>query len=170
MNWPIASSCWALMILRKFGDLFMIFIFSNLDWDRLHSMYVQHNAYISLKHISDFLQNTKLKYQESVRIQIFVNFCRLAEWCAIPVTEYYNLDAFNFYLRVLTLSKMLLSKRALHELEEGSLYVSTTFVNNILEKLRLPLSQPEIDELLNKLNALVEDNLYVCCSPNSLFA
>jgi len=68
------------------------------------------------------------------------------------------LETLRFYVKLIMLTKGMLNARALHELDEGSLYVSTSFINVVLEKLRLPLLPHEIDDLLNKLNSLVEDN------------
>jgi hypothetical protein len=115
-------------------------------------------ATIAVNHLGEFLYNTKHRYNESIRIQMFANFCNMAEWCGSQQGEQYNLVTLQFYLRTIHLTKVILNKRALHELEEGALYVSLSFANNLLERLRLPFSEEEMEGLVKMINDNTEDS------------
>jgi hypothetical protein len=82
----------------------------------------------------------------------------MAEWCASQQGEQYNLVTLQFYLRTIHLTKVILNKRALHELEEGALYVSLSFTNNLLERLRLPFTEEELEGLIKMINDNSEDS------------
>ena len=47
----------------------------------------------------------------------------------------------------------------MHELEDGSLFVSLSFVNSLMEKLQLPLQMDELQEFMYLLRDQSEDNL-----------
>jgi hypothetical protein len=106
------------------------------------------------------LYNVKKRYDESIRIQMFCNFSSMSEWCGHTQDVEYNVLTLQFYLRTLHLTKIILNKRALHELEEGALYVSLSFVNNLLERLNLPFNTDDAKSIMTEIEKEAEDKLY----------
>lgn len=60
--------------------------------------------------------------------------------------------------RVLHFTKVILNKRALHELEEGALYVSTAFIMNMIDKMNVPLLPEELSRFTKAMEAEADGN------------
>ena len=59
------------------------------------------------------------------------------------------------------MTKTILNKRALHELEEGALYVSLSFVSNLLDRLHLSWHPDDIQAVHLDIEQESSDQLYV---------
>ncbi|KAL9655288.1 hypothetical protein ABK040_009061 [Willaertia magna] len=114
-------------------------------------------ASIAINHLTEFLTNLKQKYKESIRAQIFSQFSVLTEFFETPQHDEYSLATLQLYLKVLHMTKVILNKRALRELEEGSLFVSISFVTNLIEKLEL-FNENEQKEFIAKVQEHAEDD------------
>lgn len=98
---------------------------------------------LAVQHLLDFLHNLKQHYKESSRVRIFIQFSVLSQWYGKDQQDIYTPLTLPLYLKALQLTKGILNKKALKELEDGTLFVSETFVYSLLERLKLPLSQDE---------------------------
>eukprot|EP00818_Percolomonas_sp_WS_P008755 CAMPEP_0117456066 /NCGR_PEP_ID=MMETSP0759-20121206/11685_1 /TAXON_ID=63605 /ORGANISM="Percolomonas cosmopolitus, Strain WS" /LENGTH=1125 /DNA_ID=CAMNT_0005249393 /DNA_START=270 /DNA_END=3648 /DNA_ORIENTATION=+ len=114
-------------------------------------------ATIAVQHLAEFLHNVKQYYRESSRVRTFIQFCVLAQWYGKEQQDIYTLSTLSLYLRALNFTKSILNKKALKELEEGTLYVSETFVFNLLDRLKLPLSEDEHQQFFNTVSQQSEE-------------
>mmetsp|Transcript_6338 Transcript_6338/g.9228 ORF Transcript_6338/g.9228 Transcript_6338/m.9228 type:complete len:1332 (+) Transcript_6338:66-4061(+) len=108
-------------------------------------------ATISVNHLSVLLYNIKVHYKTSSRVRTFMQFCVLSNWFGKQQQDIYTVSSLQMYLKALRITKLMLNKRALIELEEGSLHVSLNFFYNLLDRLHLPLTNVETDRLIKSI-------------------
>lgn len=110
---------------------------------------------IAMSYLEDFLFSLKQCISSSARVNAFCQFTGLCEHLGIEQETMYNADSFDVYVRMLSITKAMLNKRALRELEDGNLVLSLLFVNILLDRLRIWGDQGIPDEVVERLNAVV---------------